>query len=63
MNVVFVSHCDFSGNSAMHIFSIANVLSKLGVSCAVCVPNDPDTIRAHGAANFEIFSYDKPPMA
>jgi hypothetical protein len=59
MNVVFVSHCDFSGNSAMHIFSIANILSKLGVCCAVCVPNDPDTILAHGAANFEIFSYDQ----
>jgi len=57
MNVVFVSHCDFSGNSAMHIFSIANILTRLGVRCAVCVPNDPGTIRSHGVADFEILSY------
>jgi glycosyltransferase involved in cell wall biosynthesis len=57
MNVVFVSHCDFSGNSAMHIFSIANTLSRLGVCCTVCVPNDPGTILSHGVADFEILSY------
>src|SRR5579864_6813189 len=59
MNVLFVSHCDFSGNSAMHIFSIANVLSSRGVRCAVCVPNDPDTIQSHGVANFEVIPYQK----
>jgi glycosyltransferase involved in cell wall biosynthesis len=57
MNVVFVSHCDFSGNSAMHIFSIANVLSGLGVDCAVCVPNDPETVRGHGMPSFEVVPY------
>jgi glycosyltransferase involved in cell wall biosynthesis/2-polyprenyl-3-methyl-5-hydroxy-6-metoxy-1,4-benzoquinol methylase len=41
----------------MHIFSIANVLSSLGIHCAVCVPNDPDTIRSHGVAHFEVVPY------
>jgi len=59
MNIVFVSHCDFSGNSAMHIFSIANVLSTRGVRCAVCVPNDPATIQSHGVANFDVIPYRK----
>ncbi len=52
MNIVFVSHCDFRGNSAMHIFSIANQLETLGVHSAVLVPNDPETVHAHGAARF-----------
>ena len=59
MNVLFISHCDFQGNSAMHIFSIANTLSDLGVSCAVCVPNDPHTVEAHGTAAFAVVPYAK----
>jgi len=59
MNVVFVSHCDFSGNSAMHIFSIANELQALGVESVVVVPNDPGTVRAHGAPRFRVLGYDE----
>ena len=57
MNVVFVSHCDFQGNSAMHIYSIANVLADLGVRCAVCVPNDASTIAVHGTPKFTVVPY------
>jgi len=64
VNVVFVSHCDFHGNSAMHIFSIANQLADLGVASAVCVPNDPATVRSHGEARFIVLHhsevYDRP---
>ena len=41
----------------MHIFSIANVLSRAGVDCAVCVPNDPRTIERHGVAHFQVIPY------
>jgi glycosyltransferase involved in cell wall biosynthesis len=56
--VVFVSHCDFKGNSAMHVFSIANELQALGVSSAVFVPNDPETVHAHGVPRFRFGQYE-----
>ncbi len=59
MNVVFVSHCDFTGNSAMHVFSIANRLCELGVASVVCVPNDPGTVRLHGEPLFTILHHDE----
>ncbi len=58
MNVAFVSHCDFSGNSAMHVFSIANELQKLDVESLVLVPNDPKTVRAHGIPRFRVMHHD-----
>ena len=58
MNVVFVSHCDFLGNSAMHIFSLANELSGLGVASLVCVPGDPETVSGHGRPAFRVAAYD-----
>ena len=59
MNILFVSHCDFSGNSAMHIFSIANRLATLGVDSIVCVPNDATSIGRHGTANFQVVPYEE----
>src|ERR1700758_4000178 len=56
-NIVFVSHCDFEGNSAMHIFSIANVLADLGHSCAVCVPARPETVLRRGQPRFQVLDY------
>lgn len=58
MNVVFVGHCDFLGNSAMHIFSLANELAALGVSSLVCVPGDPATVSRHGVPRFRVSGYD-----
>ena len=59
MNVIFVSHCDFRGNSAMHIFSIANELQSMGVECAVCVPNDPAWVHSHGTPLFQVRDYEE----
>jgi len=59
VNVVFVSHCDFTGNSAMHVFSIANELQALGVEAMVFVPHKPGTVRAHGAPRFRVLHYDE----
>ena len=58
-NLIFVSHCDFHGNSAMHLFSIANVLTDLGHSCAVCVPGDPESVLEHGKPRFQVLDYDE----
>lgn len=57
-NIIFVSHCDFRGNSAMHLYSIANVLNDLGHRIAVCVPSHPETVLDHGAPRFQVLSYE-----
>src|ERR1051325_5328562 len=57
MNVVFVSHCDFTGNSAMHLFSVANELSRMGVRSVVCVPSNPETVQGHGVAHFQVLEH------
>ena len=59
MNVVFVSHCDFHGNSAMHIFSIANELQAMGEESVVCVPDEPGTVRSHGTPRFQVLRHDE----
>jgi glycosyltransferase involved in cell wall biosynthesis len=58
VNVVLISHCDFLGNSAMHVFSVANELQATGVECAVCVPNDPGTVRGHGTPHFRLLHHE-----
>ncbi len=42
MNVVFVSHCDFTGNSAFHVLALAREARSRGLGTAVCVPGDSD---------------------
>lgn len=58
-NLIFVSHCNFHGNSAMHLYSIANMLTDLGHSCAVCVPAGPETVLDHGRPRFQVLSYEE----
>lgn len=41
----------------MHLFSIANVLTILGHSCAVCVPGRPETVLDHGEPMFQVLDY------
>jgi glycosyltransferase involved in cell wall biosynthesis len=56
-NVIFVSHCDFHGNSAIHLFSIANVLTSLGHSCVVCVPGRPETVFDLGKPQLQVLDH------
>jgi glycosyltransferase involved in cell wall biosynthesis len=57
MNLIFVSHCDFTVNSAMHLFAIANMLCDLGHSCVLCVPEKPETVFDLGEARFQALDY------
>jgi glycosyltransferase involved in cell wall biosynthesis len=58
LNIIFVGHCDFTGNSTMHLFSIANLLEKWGHSCVVCVPTRPETVLDHGKPLFRVLDHD-----
>lgn len=57
MNVLFVNYQDFTSNSAIHIFNLANELTGLGVYCAVGVPGDPATIGLLGTPRFQALGF------
>ncbi|TWT12890.1 glycoside hydrolase family 99-like domain-containing protein [Reyranella sp. CPCC 100927] len=58
MNLCFVAHCNFRGNSAMHVFSLATELTKLGHECVIVVPDSPETVHEHGEPSFGVLDYE-----
>lgn len=56
-NVLFVSHCDFTGNSAFHVYAIATELERLGWDPAIAVPRNPRGVRDLGRPRFQAMSY------
>src|SRR5262245_16571941 len=57
MNVLFVNYYDFTSNSAVHIFNLANELTSLGVDCAVAVPGDTATVARIGTPRFQTLDF------
>ena len=57
MNVLLVSHCDFTGNSAMHVLAIANELESRGISPAISVPANPETVEDLGRPSFPVLGF------
>jgi glycosyltransferase involved in cell wall biosynthesis len=55
--VLLVSHCDFTGNSAVHAYRIAVELNARGLSPAIAVPGDPETVEDLGRPPFPVLSY------
>jgi glycosyltransferase involved in cell wall biosynthesis/2-polyprenyl-3-methyl-5-hydroxy-6-metoxy-1,4-benzoquinol methylase len=53
VNVLFVNYHDFTSNSAVHIFNLANELADRGAGCAVAVPGDPVTVDLIGTPRFQ----------
>jgi glycosyltransferase involved in cell wall biosynthesis len=58
LNVVFVNYHDFTSNSAIHIFHLANSLTSLGVDCTVCVPGSTSTVSAIGQPAFTMVDFE-----
>ena len=56
-NVLFISHCDFTGNSAFHVFSIATEIEQRGWSPAIAVPRSPGGVRDLGRPGFQVRSF------
>ena len=56
-NVLLVSHCDFSGNSALHVYAIARELERRGLSPAIAVPANPGGVADLGRPSFPVRSY------
>jgi len=57
LNVLLISHCNFFGNSAMHVFSVATELQRLGHSCVVLVPDRAESVHEHRAPSFPVLTY------
>jgi glycosyltransferase involved in cell wall biosynthesis len=58
-NVVFVSHCDFTGNSALHVLAIASELYRRGRSPLIAVPGDATNVEEVAAPPpFPVLTYD-----
>lgn len=57
MNVLYVSHCDFTGNSALHVLAVANEFEKRGASPAIAVPLNPDTVDDPGRPSYHVLDY------
>jgi glycosyltransferase involved in cell wall biosynthesis len=56
-NVLFISHCDFTGNSAYHVYSIATELERRGWCPAIAVPGSPRGVRDFGRPGFAVLSF------
>ncbi len=59
MRIVLISHCSFLGNSAMHVFSMAEELQALGHEIVMLVPDGVDTVERHRTPSFPIQLYDE----
>lgn len=59
MHILFVNYHHLDSNSGIHIFNLANHLSRLGVKCTVCVPNHKETAQALGSCDFDIYEFDE----
>jgi len=59
VHILFVNHHHLDSNSGIHIFNLANQLSRLGVICTVCVPNNKDTAKALGHCEFEVINFEE----
>jgi glycosyltransferase involved in cell wall biosynthesis len=59
MNILLISHCDFSTNHALHVSTVASTLRKFGADTAVAMPNDVKSVRIHGKVDFQLLHYDE----
>lgn len=56
-NLLFISHCDFTGNSALHVLAIASELHLRGLSPVIAVPRAAYTVEDVGRPPFPVLTY------
>jgi len=57
VNVLFINYHHLDSNSGIHIFNLANHLSRLGVQCTVCVPDSKDAVKHVGKPLFQVIDF------
>ncbi len=58
MKVLFVNYHHLDSNSGIHIFNLANCLTRLGAECVVCVPWEKERVKAVGEPLFEVVNIE-----
>src|SRR5579859_4872694 len=58
-NVMLVSHCDFTCNSALHVLGIAAELHRRGLSPAIAVPANAGSVDDIGRPSFPVLTYSQ----
>ena len=58
MNIILVSHCNFSGQSAYHVHNIAKELAAHGCACILCVPDGAKSAKNHVMPAVPIINYE-----
>jgi glycosyltransferase involved in cell wall biosynthesis len=59
MHIIFVNYHHLDSNSGIHIFNLANELSKRGIKCTVCVPDHKEKADVLGNRAFEIQTFEE----
>jgi glycosyltransferase involved in cell wall biosynthesis len=59
MHILYINYHHLDSNSGIHIFNLANHLSKRGVTCTVCVPDNKEKADALGSRTFDIQNFDE----
>ena len=59
MMVLFINYNHLDTNNGIHVFNLANHLTRLGVECAVCIPDKNDATKKIGTTLFEVIDFDK----
>lgn len=59
MHILFVNYHHLDSNSGIHIFNLANELSKHGITCTVCVPDHKEKADSLGSRAFEVKTFDE----
>jgi len=57
VNIVFVSHCDFTGNSALHVYAIACEVHRRGRSPLIAVPDHAESVDDVGRPPFPVLTF------
>ncbi|MGA0608303.1 glycoside hydrolase family 99-like domain-containing protein [Phenylobacterium sp. VNQ135] len=57
MNILFVSHCNFTGNSAYHVGALCRQLKKLGHTTTVLVPDRAETAEEAGFGDLTVYTF------
>jgi glycosyltransferase involved in cell wall biosynthesis len=57
VNVLFVNYYDFTSNSAIHLFNLANELDRAGIGAAVAVTHDAAGVDLIGRPRFQALDF------
>jgi glycosyltransferase involved in cell wall biosynthesis len=57
VNVLFVNYYDFTSNSAIHLFNLANELDRVGIGAAVAVTHDAGGVDLIGVPRFQALDF------